>query len=66
MKALLTVDDVAAVLQVSRRSAYTYMEQMPHMDQPRRVTERALQEWIDSKMVCPPRAAKVRKLRRVV
>ena len=51
MKALLTVDDVAAILKVSRRTAYGYMMQMPHMERPRRVTEGALEGWINGRTV---------------
>ena len=46
MEKLLTVNDVADILQVSRRSAYLYIREMPHMQSPLRVTETALRGWI--------------------
>lgn len=53
MDKLLTVDDVAGILQVSRRTAYTYMRQMVHMERPMRVTEKALAGWITGRMTAP-------------
>ena len=53
MDRMLTVDDVARVLQVSRRTAYTYMAQMIHMDSPRRVSEYGLSAWIRARTVDP-------------
>ena len=47
MEKLLTPDDVATILQVSKRTAYTIMHQMPHMERPCRVSELGLRSWID-------------------
>ena len=44
MDKLLTADDVAEVLQVSRRTAYKIMHEMPHMESPFRVAEATRQE----------------------
>lgn len=49
----MSPDQVAEIMSVSKRSAYTVMNRMPHMQQPLRVTERALREYIESKMVYP-------------
>lgn len=40
-------------MSISKRSAYTVMHRIPHMDSPLRVTERALREYIESKTVYP-------------
>ena len=53
MEKMLTPDDVAQALQVSRRTAYTYMEQMIHLDRPRRVTEYSLREWMRERTAGP-------------
>lgn len=58
MVAMLTADDVAVALKVSRRSAYTVMRAMPHMERPLRVTERALAEWVDHRTVYPTEAGR--------
>lgn len=58
MEKLLTVDDVAEILRVSRRTAYEKMRQMIHMEQPFRVTEMALRCWIGDQMVDPATKAK--------
>ena len=46
MERLLTVDDVARTLSISRRTAYTYMAKMDHLMRPLRVTEGSLRAWI--------------------
>ena len=46
MEKLLKVDDVAQALQVCRRTAYTYMGQMDHLERPRRGTEYSLRGWL--------------------
>jgi predicted DNA-binding transcriptional regulator AlpA len=53
MDKLLTPDDVAQVLQVSRRTAYRIMHQMPHIDTPFRVAETELRVWLGRKTVDP-------------
>ena len=58
---MLSPEQVADVLSISKRSAYTKMAQMPHMECPLRVRERDLKEYIDSKMIYP---VPVRKRRR--
>ena len=50
---LLTPDDVAHVLQVSRRTAYRIMHQMPHIETPFRVAESGLRAWLAGKTVDP-------------
>lgn len=46
---LLTADDVAEILQVSRRTAYTIMHQMVHLEKPFRVSNAALRGWLNEK-----------------
>lgn len=53
MDKLLTADDVAEVLQVSRRTAYKIMHEMQHMESPFRVAESALRSWIWDKTKLP-------------
>jgi len=53
MDKLLTPDDVAQVLQVSRRTAYRIMHQMPHIETPFRVAEAGLRAWIAGCTVAP-------------
>ena len=53
MDRLLTPDDVARVLQVSRRTAYSIMHQMPHLERPFRVTESALWAWMAARTINP-------------
>lgn len=50
---LLTPDDVAQVLQVSRRTAYRIMHQMPHLETPFRVTENGLRAWLNDRTAQP-------------
>ena len=61
MERMLTVDDVAETLQISRRSAYRYMAGMVHLEKPMRITEGALREWISRGTVDPdaPRRPRV-------
>ena len=58
MDRMLTVDDVARVLSVSRRTAYAYMAQMIHLEKPRRVSEWSLQAWISARTVDPETSGK--------
>ena len=58
MDKLLTPDDVAQVLQVSRRTAYRIMHQMPHMETPFRVAETGLRAWIAGRTVSPATESK--------
>ena len=53
MDKLLTPDDVAAILQVSRRTAYTIMHQMPHLERPFRVSESGLRAWLAERTAQP-------------
>jgi len=53
MDKLLTPDDVAAILQVSRRTAYTYIGQMIHLERPLRVSESSLRAWIIERTAGP-------------
>lgn len=46
MDKLLTPDDVAVILQVSRRTAYTIMHQIQHLEKPFRVSEAGLRVWL--------------------
>jgi hypothetical protein len=50
---LLTPDDVTAILQVSRRTAYTIMHQMPHLERPFRVSESGLRAWLYERTAQP-------------
>ena len=53
MDKLLTPDEVAAILRVSRRTAYRIMHQMPHLETPFRVAESGLRAWLAGKTVDP-------------
>jgi hypothetical protein len=55
---LLTPDDVAHVLQVSRRTAYRIMHQIPHIETPFRVAETGLRAWIAGRTVAPATESK--------
>lgn len=58
MDKLLTPDEVAEVLRVSRRTAYRIMHQMPHMETPFRVAETGLRAWIAGRTVAPAMESK--------
>ena len=58
MDKLLTPDEVAEVLRVSRRTAYRIMHQMPHMETPFRVAETGLRAWIAGRTVAPATESK--------
>lgn len=60
MRNMLTADDVAAVMRVSRRTAYTYIRQMPHTEKPLRVDEEDFHAWIDGRTVAPAAAGKAK------
>lgn len=53
MERLLSPEQVAEIMSISKASAYTVIHRMPHMEGPLRVTERALREYIESRMVYP-------------
>ena len=53
MPNMLTADDVAAIMRVTRRTAYTYMRKMPHTESPLRVAEEDLAAWIEGRTVSP-------------
>lgn len=53
MERYLTKDVIAEILQVSPRTAHSYMMQMPHLIRPVRVSESSLREWIAQRTVCP-------------
>lgn len=53
MERLLSPEMVAEIMSISKRSAYTVMYKMPHLQQPLRVSERALKEYIESRTVYP-------------
>ena len=53
MEKLLTPDEVANILRVSRRTAYRIMHQMPHIETPFRVAETWLMAWIAGRTVAP-------------
>ena len=53
MERMLTVDDVARILVVSRRTAYAKMKEFPHMEKPFRCTEAALRAFIAGNTVYP-------------
>lgn len=53
MEKLLSPDDVAAILQVSRRTAYTIMHQIPHLERPFRVSEAGLRAWLYERTAQP-------------
>lgn len=49
----MSPDQVAQIMSVSKRSAYDHMHRMPYMENPLRVKERDLREYIDGKMIYP-------------
>lgn len=53
MDKLLTPDEVAIILRVSRRTAYRIMHQIPHIETPFRVAETGLRAWIAGRTVAP-------------
>lgn len=53
MEKMLSPEQVAEIMSVSKRSAYDHMHRMPYMDSPLRVRERDLREYIESRMVYP-------------
>ena len=53
MEKLLSPPQVAEIMSISTRSAYTIMHRMPHIPQPLRVSERALRDYIDRQTVYP-------------
>lgn len=53
MDKLLKVEDVAEVLQVTRATAYKYIRQMRHMENPVRVTEGDFRAWMQMQMAMP-------------
>ena len=60
MRNMLTADDVAEIMRVTRRTAYTYMRKMPHTESPLRVAEEDLAVWIEGRTVAPKAAGKVK------
>lgn len=50
---MYSADDVAEIKQVSRRTAYNIMRQMPHMMRPFRVSEAGLRAYIASRTEAP-------------
>lgn len=63
MEKLLTPDDVAGILQISNRTAYKIMHQIPHMERPFRVSELGLRDWINkqTRTANEPKKRKVEK-----
>lgn len=53
MTEMLTADDVAGIMKLSRRSAYRIMREIPHTERPLRVTSHALSEWVDRRTIYP-------------
>lgn len=53
MERMLSPEQVAEILSVKKSTAYTVIHRMPHMESPLRVSERALREYIESRMVYP-------------
>ena len=58
---LYTPDEVAAALQVSVRTAYKLMHQMPHLPRPFRVAESALWAWMRGNTQSPAEAPRTRR-----
>lgn len=50
---LFTVDDVAVILRVSRKTAYKKMHEMRHMEHPFRVEESVFMAFIAANTICP-------------
>lgn len=57
MERMLTMDDVARILGVCRRTAYEIMKRIPHMEHPFRCTETALRAYIAENTVHPAEPA---------
>lgn len=53
MERLLSVKDIAERYGVSRKTAESYIHRMVHMEQPLRVTMRALFDWEAGRMKLP-------------
>ena len=53
MDRLLSVNDVMDRYQCSANTARSRMRQMPHMEKPLMVSERAVRDWEAGKMVYP-------------
>lgn len=72
MEKLMTVEDVAEVLQVATATAYRKMKEMRHMTSPLRVTESDFMAWLQQKMDAPgekqkkPRKTRVQPIRRAM
>ena len=62
---LYTPEEVAEILQVSVRTAYKMMHQMPHMQRPFRVAESALWEWMQRKTMAPAETPRKRPKREI-
>lgn len=59
---MLSPEQVAEIMSVSKRSAYDHMNRMyPRWDKPKRVSERVLKEYMESLNVYPPIKEKRRK-----
>ena len=53
MERLYSVKELANIFGVSQKAAYKYIHRMPHTYEPLRVSESALQHYLDSHTVYP-------------
>lgn len=63
MERMLTVDDVARIMAVKRRTAYEVMKRFPHLESPFRCTESALRAYILENTVYPEEKPKTKNPR---
>jgi hypothetical protein len=53
MDKMLSPKQIMELMSISKRKAYDIIYQMPHIEGPLRVSERALKAWIEQKTVYP-------------
>ena len=61
MEKLLTPADVASILSVSKRTAYSLMKGMARIERPLRVTEGSLREWLADREITPGEKPKYKR-----
>ena len=53
MERFLSPAQIADVLSISKRQAYNIIYQLPHIERPLRLSEKALREWVERSTVYP-------------
>ena len=64
MERLLSVKDIMARYQCSRQTASKRIHEMPHIEDPLMVTEKAVMEWESRRLVLPSDEIMRQKLKR--